>query len=75
MPRSTAIISDLLAGGPNALAAAKQIINEVPGMPIDEAFQKMAKFSAELFAGDEAQAGMKAFLAKRPAPWIPGAEG
>jgi methylglutaconyl-CoA hydratase len=58
------------AGGPGALAASKRLLAEVPGMPVDEAFAWTGALSAELFAGDEARAGMRAYLEKRPAPWV-----
>jgi methylglutaconyl-CoA hydratase len=65
-----AAVDDLLAGGPGALAASKRLLARVPGMPIDEAFTWTGALSAELFAGDEARAGMRAYLEKRPAPWV-----
>src|SRR5262245_41562781 len=65
-----AAVDDLLAGGPGALAASKRLLAEVPGMPVDEAFSWTGALSAELFAGDEARAGMRAYLEKRPAPWV-----
>jgi methylglutaconyl-CoA hydratase len=65
-----AAVDDLLAGGPGALAASKRLLAEVPGMPVDEAFAWTGALSAELFAGDEARAGMRAYLEKRPAPWV-----
>ena len=63
-------VDDLLAGGPNALAATKQLLVEVPGMDIDAAFEWTLKLSAELFRGEEAKEGMQAFLSKRPPNWI-----
>jgi len=66
-----AIVADLLAGGPGAIAAAKQLLDRVPAMPVDEAFDWTADLSARLFASDEAQAGMAAYLQKRKAPWAP----
>ena len=63
-------VDDLLAGGPNALAATKQLLVEVPGMDIDAAFEWTSKLSAELFRGEEAKEGMQAFLSKRPPNWI-----
>ena len=63
------VLADLRKGGPNALAFSKRLVYEVPSMGQKEAFQWTAKHSAELFAGDEAAAGMKAFLSKTPAPW------
>jgi methylglutaconyl-CoA hydratase len=65
-----AAVEDLLAGGPGALAASKRLLAQVPGMDADEAFAWTGALSAELFAGDEARAGMRAYLEKRPAPWV-----
>jgi methylglutaconyl-CoA hydratase len=65
-----AAVDDLLAGGPGALAASKRLLAQVPGMPVDEAFAWTGALSAELFAGDEAGEGMRAYLEKRPAPWV-----
>jgi methylglutaconyl-CoA hydratase len=44
-----------------------------PARPTDEAVAYTARLSAELFASADAQAGMAAYLEKRPAPWVPGA--
>ena len=63
------IVSDIARGGPNAVSVAKQLVNEVPAMDQKDAFAKMAKLSAELFSGDEAKGGMRAFLKKEKAPW------
>jgi methylglutaconyl-CoA hydratase len=65
------VTSDLLMGGPQALAATKQLNSQVPQMTADEAFEWTARLSAELFASDEAAAGMAAFLEKRSPPWAP----
>lgn len=64
------IVADIARGGPNAVAEAKRLVNEVPAMEEGEAFRAMAKRSAELFRGEEAKAGMKAFLKKEKAPWV-----
>lgn len=66
-----AVVTDLLAGGPNAIAASKQLLATVPSMAVDEAFAWTQRMSAELFRSDEAREGMGAFLEKRPAPWVP----
>lgn len=68
------VVTDLLAGGPNAIAASKRLLAEVPGMAVDDAFAWTQRFSAELFTSDEAKEGMGAFLAKRPAAWVPRTE-
>lgn len=65
-----AVVNDLLAGEPHALAAAKQLTFSVPTMSQEEAFAWTAKLSAGLFQSDEAREGMTAFLEKRPASWV-----
>jgi len=66
-----AVVQDLLAGGPQALAAAKQLLARVPQMTTEDAFDWTADLSTALFKTDEAKEGMAAFLEKRPASWIP----
>ncbi len=67
------VVTKLAAGGPLALAACKRLLREVPDLDRDDAFAMTEVLSAELFASDEAAAGMAAFREKRPAPWVPGA--
>jgi len=64
-----AVVADLKAGGPEAIAAAKQLMARVPGMQIDQAFQWTGELSASLFRGEEAAEGMRAYLDKRPPSW------
>lgn len=66
-----AVIADVVRGGPRALAAAKALIRDVPSMPLPEAFRYTSKLSGDLFASTEAAAGMKAFLNREDAPWVP----
>jgi methylglutaconyl-CoA hydratase len=66
------VVEKVVAGGPEALAASKRLINDVPGLPRDEAFDRTRTLSAELFGSDEAAAGIRAWREKAPAPWIPG---
>jgi methylglutaconyl-CoA hydratase len=70
-----AVVTDLLAGGPGAIAAAKRLLAEVPGTPVDEAFRWTGALSAQLFATEEAREGMNAFLEKRQASWVHPAPG
>ena len=65
------VVADLLAGGPHAIAAAKQLTAVVPTLDEEEAFQWTSELSARLFASDEAREGMGAFLEKRAASWVP----
>ncbi|MCH1514963.1 MAG: enoyl-CoA hydratase-related protein [Acidimicrobiales bacterium] len=64
------IVSDIKAGGPEAIAAAKQLTLRVPQMQVDEAFTWTSELSASLFKGEEAQEGMRAYLDKRPPSWM-----
>ncbi len=64
------ILNDLLAGEPNALAAAKMLTTTVPTMSVEQAFAWTTQLSAGLFASDEAREGMTAFLEKRKASWV-----
>lgn len=66
-----AVVADLLAGSPEALAACKQLLARVPEMAFADALEWTERFSAELFAGDDAREGMAAFLEKRPPRWAP----
>jgi len=66
-----AVVADLLLGGPDAIAAAKQLLSQVPAMPIDAAFQWTKQLSSELFRGSEAREGITAFMEKRPPSWAP----
>jgi methylglutaconyl-CoA hydratase len=59
----------LLLGAPEALAATKRLIREVPGLSMPEAFAQMAVLSADRFASAEALEGMTAFADKRPPRW------
>jgi methylglutaconyl-CoA hydratase len=59
------ILSELLAGGPQAGRAAKRLVlTPPPGGP------ELARAAAELRAGDEGQEGLRAFLEKRPPRWV-----
>jgi methylglutaconyl-CoA hydratase len=66
-----AVVTDLLAGGPEAIASAKRLLAEVPGMPVDDAFAWTGELSAALFRSDEAREGMTAYLEKRRPSWAP----
>lgn len=64
------IVADLLLGGPEALAACKALTRNVPSMSRDAAFEWTQRLSAELFSGDEAREGMRAFVEKRRPSWV-----
>ena len=70
--RLQGITSALLAGAPAAQAEAKQLIAAVANQPITpELMRDTAQRIAQRRAHPEAAEGLAAFLAKRPASWIP----
>ncbi len=64
-----AVVVDLLAGAPAALAATKQLLERVPDLSFDEALDWAEQLSARLFASDDAAEGMDAYLNKRAPAW------
>jgi len=62
-------VSNLLTGGPHALAVSKELLSKVSSMPLAEAREYTARMIADLRCGDEAQEGMAAFLEKRKPRW------
>lgn len=65
-------ISMILKGAPGAVAGAKRLVRDIPGMEMDAAFSAMAARSAVFFGSEEALEGMKAFAEKRPPKWQEG---
>jgi methylglutaconyl-CoA hydratase len=65
-----AVVNDLLAGEPHALAVTKQLSRTVPALSETEAYEWCAQLSSSLFQSDAAREGMSAFLEKRPASWV-----
>jgi methylglutaconyl-CoA hydratase len=57
------VVAELLSSGPEAVRAAKQLIRERLGG------KEAAHVAARLRAEEEGQAGLRAFLDKRLAPW------
>ncbi len=58
------------ASAPKAVAAAKRLVREIAGHPIDEAMARLtARRIAEIRASPEAREGLAAFLEKRPPDW------
>lgn len=66
-----AIVADLVLGGPSALAATKQLINDVPRLEFDQAMTWASDLSGRLFDSPEGQEGMRAYLEKRRPAWVP----
>lgn len=67
--RIDAIVADLLLGGPNALAATKRLMRDVPSKDFEQALPWASELSASLFASPEGQEGMSAYLEKRTPKW------
>jgi methylglutaconyl-CoA hydratase len=65
------IVGELLKGGPGAIAAAKRLIRDLSGRPIeapliDDTAQRIARLRAK----SEAREGVGAFLEKRAPAWL-----
>lgn len=56
-------------GGPEAIAAAKKLIRDVPGMSMDAGFAHTQSLITKLFSSSEAAEGMQAFVEKRKPRW------
>ncbi len=63
-------VEAIAQGAPNAVAAAKQLVREIPRLAPDEAFAVAAERIAKLFVSPEAAEGMAAFAQKRPPSWV-----
>ncbi|MGH3004374.1 MAG: enoyl-CoA hydratase-related protein [Gaiellaceae bacterium] len=57
------VLADLLAGGPEAVRAAKRLVRELPGGT------ETARIAAERRTSAEGQEGLRAFLEKRAPAW------
>jgi methylglutaconyl-CoA hydratase len=66
-------VAALLSSGPEAVGAAKALIERVTGLSPDEALPLTVKAISERRASAEAREGLSAFLEKRKPAWI-GAE-
>jgi methylglutaconyl-CoA hydratase len=62
---------ELQASGPEAIAGAKRLIAAVAGRPIAEVLDLTAETIAKHRIAPEGQVGMKAFLSRGKAPWVP----
>jgi methylglutaconyl-CoA hydratase len=62
-------IDAIVAGGPNAVNAAKRLVREVAGRKAGDVRQYTIERIAELRVSAEGQEGMRAFLEKRKARW------
>lgn len=70
--RVAEVVDSVLAAGPHAVAAAKQL-PDMALAPSDEAGEATAQVIADLRVSDEGQEGLSAFLERRPPSWSPAA--
>jgi isohexenylglutaconyl-CoA hydratase len=70
--RVNAIVHEVVQCSPNALAACKQLLFEVLENPDTLAYR--VDLLNRLRRSDDGQEGMRAFLEKRPARWVPQSE-
>lgn len=69
-------LSELLANGPQAQAEIKQLLGQLAVGPVTEEVRELtAQTISRVRVGEEAREGFAAFMAKRPAPWVPQGEG
>jgi len=64
------LIKLVLSSGPEAVAMAKRLVSEVPGMTPEQFKPYTAEMIAKLRISDEGQEGMDAFLNKRKPNWV-----
>lgn len=65
-------ISELLMNGPQAQAEIKKLFEQLEVGPISSGVRELtAQTISRVRMGDEAREGFAAFLAKRPAAWVP----
>jgi len=63
-------VDAIAKGAPNAVAAAKRLVREIPRLEPDDAYEVAAERIAKLFASAEAAEGLAAFAQKRPPNWV-----
>jgi methylglutaconyl-CoA hydratase len=63
-------ISQILTSAPLAVAAAKELVFGVAARTLETSLDYTAETIARVRAGEEGQAGMKAFLERQKPPWI-----
>jgi methylglutaconyl-CoA hydratase len=63
------VLDAILSGGPKAVNAAKRLVREVEGRPIDEIAELTVKRIAEIRVSREGQEGLRAFLERRDPSW------
>lgn len=70
-PRVAALVATLVANGPAAVRACKQLVRDVAGRPIDAALRdETARRIADIRASAEGREGVQSFLGKRAPNWL-----
>lgn len=65
------LVAALVANGPQAVRACKQLVLDVAGQPVTEALRaETARRIADIRASDEGREGVQSFLGKRPPGWL-----
>src|SRR6185295_10174463 len=64
-------VQELLKAGPRAITEAKTLIREVAWRRVEDVQRYTVERIAELRISSEGQEGMRAFLEKRKASWVP----
>jgi methylglutaconyl-CoA hydratase len=65
------IMDTLVANGPAAVKACKQLVRDVAGQPVTETLRaETARRIADLRASPEGREGVQAFLNKRSPNWL-----
>jgi enoyl-CoA hydratase len=65
------LVAQILQTSPQGSAETKKLLTAARRQRLDAAGPEMAALSARLFASDEAQEGIRAFLERRPPAWRP----
>src|SRR5256714_4126977 len=63
------VLDAIVSGGPRAVNAAKRLVREVEGRPVDEITELTVKRIAEIRVSHEGQEGLRAFLERRAPRW------
>lgn len=63
------VLRELLSSGPQAIAAAKQLVRDVRAASYDDTLEITTRAIADRRVSDEGQEGLRAFLERRRADW------
>jgi methylglutaconyl-CoA hydratase len=63
------VLRELLSSGPQAIAAAKQLVRDVRAASYDDTLDITTRAIADRRVSDEGQEGLRAFLERRKADW------